>query len=46
MEDTGLGIKKEDLVDLFEIFTMTNNYLEAKERGTGVGLYICKKLAA
>jgi len=26
VEDTGLGIKKEDLDGLFEIFTMTNNY--------------------
>ena len=30
VKDTGLGIKQEDMKDLFDIFTMTNNFKVTK----------------
>jgi len=30
---------------LFTIFTMTENYKATKQRGTGIGLYMCKYLS-
>ncbi len=43
--DTGVGIKKEDQGKLFEIFTKTNLSLMGQEKGTGLGLYLARKLA-
>jgi len=44
VEDTGIGIRKEDLPRLFKTFTRIedgqNHYVE----GTGLGLVLCKKL--
>ena len=31
---------------LFTIFTMTDNYKATKQRGTGIGLYMCKYLSS
>ena len=31
--------------DLFDIFTMTNNHKITKQRGTGIGLYMCNQLS-
>jgi signal transduction histidine kinase len=44
--DTGKGIKKEDLVKLFQKFGIVgNNYLQkTNSQGTGLGLYISKSI--
>ncbi len=43
--DTGIGIKKEDIYRLFSPFQQVNESLVKKFEGTGLGLYLCKKLA-
>lgn len=43
IRDTGPGIKKEDIPDLFEPFTQLK-YTITKEKGTGLGLYLTKHL--
>ncbi|MDD5409468.1 MAG: ATP-binding protein [Candidatus Omnitrophica bacterium] len=40
VKDTGIGIKEEDMKDLFQEFTQ----LHRKVGGTGLGLSICKKI--
>jgi signal transduction histidine kinase len=43
IEDTGIGIRKEDLPRIFENgFTGYNG--RADKRSTGIGLYLCKKI--
>ena len=42
VKDNGIGIKKEDQVNLFNSFVQINN-LNCKT-GSGLGLFICKKL--
>lgn len=42
--DTGIGIPKEHLLNIFEKFKQVNNYLQKSVSGTGLGLYICKKI--
>lgn len=44
--DTGIGIKKEDMSKLFEPFQQIDMSLTMKHKGTGLGLYLTKKLAA
>lgn len=44
IEDTGMGIKPEDLVMLFDEFSQVGN-TRAADKGTGLGLAISKKLA-
>jgi len=44
--DTGIGIEKEDIPKLFEAFERLNSRLRVKAGGTGLGLYLTKKLAA
>ncbi|WP_372999409.1 transporter substrate-binding domain-containing protein [Sulfurimonas sp.] len=44
VSDTGIGIKKEDIVDLFNHFTQVDNSTTKREDGTGLGLAICKEL--
>lgn len=43
--DTGVGIKKEDQDRLFEIFSKGNLSLAGQEKGTGLGLYLARRLA-
>ncbi|WP_241761421.1 ATP-binding protein [Sulfurimonas gotlandica] len=44
VSDTGIGIKKENLADIFEHFTQVDNSTTKKEDGTGLGLAISKEL--
>jgi len=43
--DTGIGIKREDMQKLFTPFTRLESPLTQKTSGTGLGLYLTKKLA-
>lgn len=43
--DTGAGIKKEDMTKLFLPFQQVNMSLTKKHKGTGLGLYLTKKIA-
>lgn len=45
VRDTGIGIKREDQERLFELFSKGNLTLTGQERGTGIGLYLGRKLA-
>jgi signal transduction histidine kinase len=40
--DTGIGIKKDDLSDLFNKFVRLENAKNIRPDGTGIGLYFCK----
>ncbi len=42
--DTGMGIKPEDLPDLFQPFHQVDTGIARKHEGTGLGLSICHKL--
>ncbi|MDM8536453.1 ATP-binding protein [Desulfobacterales bacterium HSG17] len=42
--DTGIGIPRERLPDLFEMFSQINNNISKNHAGTGLGLAISKKL--
>jgi len=42
--DTGGGIKKEDMDMLFQPFQQVGVYLMKKHEGTGLGLYLAKRL--
>ncbi len=44
LSDTGIGIKQEDLEEIFTPFIQVNNELTREHRGTGLGLPISKKL--
>lgn len=44
VEDTGIGIKKEDQEHLFEAFTRMDTTRNRSVEGTGLGLVICKRL--
>jgi len=44
--DTGIGIKKEDMDKLFQPFQQIDVSLTKKHEGTGLGLYLSKRLAA
>ncbi len=43
--DTGIGIKAEDMENIFESFQQVDSGLNRRFEGTGVGLHLCKKLA-
>ena len=45
-EDTGIGIKEEDMPKLFQPFVRLDSLLRSKVSGTGLGLYLTKKLVA
>ncbi len=42
--DTGIGIKKEDIPQVFEKFKQVGDTLTNKPKGTGLGLPICKEI--
>ncbi|MGI5921777.1 MAG: response regulator [Syntrophomonadaceae bacterium] len=44
MADTGIGISKDSLDKIFAPFNQADNSLCREFGGTGLGLYICKKL--
>lgn len=46
VEDTGIGIKKEDLSKLFQSFRQLDSKRNRNIEGTGLGLAICKQLLA
>jgi len=43
--DTGTGIKPEEMSKLFQPFHQVGASLTKKQEGTGLGLYLCSKLA-
>ncbi|MGN0169935.1 MAG: ATP-binding protein [Lachnospiraceae bacterium] len=45
VEDTGIGIKKEDMDKIFENFQQVNTRKNREVEGTGLGLAIVKKLS-
>lgn len=45
ISDTGIGIKEEDLANLFEEFTQVDSKRNREIQGTGLGLAISMKLA-
>lgn len=45
VEDTGVGISEDELPKLFQSFERMSSAARLKEKGTGLGLYITKKLA-
>ncbi len=44
VRDTGIGIKKEDIPKLFTSFIRLDSPLKAATEGTGLGLYLTKKI--
>ena len=44
IEDSGIGIEKEDQKLIFDEFTQANENIEKKYGGTGLGLSICQKI--
>jgi signal transduction histidine kinase len=43
--DTGIGIRQEDQAKLFQAFSQIDNSPARIYEGTGLGLYVCQKLA-
>jgi signal transduction histidine kinase len=46
IKDTGIGISKSDQRHIFEKFYRSEDYRTRETNGTGLGLYVTKKLAA
>ncbi|MEA1923744.1 MAG: sensor histidine kinase [Pseudomonadota bacterium] len=44
VSDTGIGIADEDMPKLFEAFERLDTHLRVKAGGTGLGLYLTKKI--
>lgn len=45
IRDSGIGISEEDLPRLFEPFERMESHLQVKAGGTGLGLYLTRKIA-
>jgi signal transduction histidine kinase len=45
VKDTGIGIKQDDMPKLFEAFERIDSHLRVKAGGTGLGLYLTRKIA-
>ena len=45
VHDQGIGIDEKDLPKLFEAFERMDSHLKVKAGGTGLGLYLTKKIA-
>ena len=45
VRDTGIGIKEDDMPKLFEPFERIDSHLRVKAGGTGLGLYLTRKIA-
>lgn len=46
VQDTGIGIHKEDIAGLFDAFSRADNSKNHKIEGTGLGLPICKEIVS
>ena len=46
IEDTGIGISRDDLARLFQPFTQATGVNSSRYGGSGLGLVICRRLAA
>ncbi|MBU0484890.1 MAG: transporter substrate-binding domain-containing protein [Proteobacteria bacterium] len=44
VKDTGIGIARQDMPKLFEAFERLESHLRVKAGGTGLGLYLTRKL--
>ncbi|MCD4807395.1 MAG: PAS domain-containing sensor histidine kinase [Methanococcoides sp.] len=44
VEDSGIGIKEEDMVKLFKPFSQISSFSQKQHSGTGLGLSLVKKL--
>jgi signal transduction histidine kinase len=44
VRDTGVGIPENELPRLFQPFQQIDSSLTKKNKGTGLGLYLCKKI--
>lgn len=44
VQDTGVGIAKDEQIGIFDRFSQTSSAKTTKEKGTGLGLSICREL--
>jgi len=46
VKDTGIGISKSDQQKIFQKFFRSEDYRTRETNGTGLGLYVARKLAS